>query len=465
MKYTRAWLCSTALALGMTLSIPAHADDAAILEQLKAMQAQISTLQKQVNSLNGQLAQAKSQAASAQKSAIEAKASLSPSAGKMVKSDNDVKISLSPGPKIETSDGETVFKIGGFAQIDAGNVFDDRNDYSSGAMVRRGRLNASGTVFKDWNYKIENDFANNASTLTDVFVEYAGFKPVTIMVGQFKEPFSLETLTSDLFTTFIERASPTIFSPDRNIGIAINSSGTLGNAGAYTVSVGAFGSGTGTASTDDEAKDIAGRFTLAPIAEKDKVLHFGIAGVHRIPDATSDQMRFNSRPEAQIVNSEFVVDTGNVTAIDNVNLLGLEAAGVYGPASLQAEYIMAQVDRKGATASSTLDGYYVEGSYFLTGESKNYKNGKFDRVSPKQNFSLSKGGMGAWMVAARYSNLDLTDGPISGGEMSNVTLALKWIPHPNMMFGLNYIMVDSNSTATTPNDKPRVLLLRSQFDF
>lgn len=457
MNNIRAMLCGTALAFSMAVTTPAHADDAAIMAELRAMRAEI-------NSLKGEVKRLKGEASSAQKSAIEAKAAASSAAGKIVKSDKDLKISLSPGPKIETADGETVFRLGGFAQVDAGNVFDDMNDYSSGATVRRARINVSGTIAKDWNYKLENDFASNGSVLTDVFVEYNGLKPVSITIGQFKEPFGLETLTSDTFTTFIERASPTLFSPDRNIGLQLSTKGDS-SIGAYTAAIGGFGSGTGTASTDDEAKDIAARLTLAPIAEKDKVLHFGIAGVHRIPDATSDQMRFSSRPETQIVNSEFAVDTGNITGIDNVNLLGLEAAGVWGSASLQGEYVIADIDRKGSTASSTLGGYYAEASYFLTGESRAYKNGKFDRVSPKENFSLSKGGIGAWQVAARYSHLDLNDGPVTSGEMDNVTLALKWIPHPNVMFTLNYIMADTDSEAVVANDKPKALVLRSQFDF
>ncbi len=436
-------------------------DNEAMLAQLKTMQAQMAAMQKQMDALKSQLAQTKTQQAKIEKTTAEIKTAKAP--------ENDVKITMSPAPKFETADGAYSFKVGGFAQVDAGTFQDDRKDHPDGTNVRRARLSVSGTIARDFNYKIENDFAGNASGLTDVYLEYTGLKPVSFMVGQFKEPFGLETLTSDLFTDFIERSSTNLFSPDRRIGAMVSANGELAPVGFWTASLGGFGSGTAsTGSTDDEAHDITGRLTWAPIAGKTEALHFGIAGSHRIPDASADSFSFSSRAENQLssASSDLAVNTGTITNVDSVNLLGLEAAAVYGPASLQGEFVRAAVNRH-TGIEPTFGGYYVEASYFLTGESRNYNAaaGKFDRVKPKWAFSPSKGGWGAWQVMARYSDLDLNDKTFHGGELRDTTFGIKWLPNSNTMITANYIMSNTDNFAVTPNDDPKIWMLRTQFDF
>jgi phosphate-selective porin OprO/OprP len=461
----KIFLTSTAL-ITISSAAPALAqDNDAMMAQLKAMQAQMESMQREMDKLKKQLAQNKAQPVKAvkkeEKIAEEVKTPKAP--------ENDVKISMAPAPKFETADGAYSFKIGGFAQIDGGIFNDDKRDRPDGTNIRRARLSASGTIARDFKYKIENDFAGNASALTDVYLEYAGWNPTSITVGQFKEPFGLETLTSDLFTDFIERSVVHSFSPDRKIGVMVSTYGETAPIGFWTASLGGFGSGaSSTNSTDDEARDITARLTWAPVADKKQVLHFGVAGSHRIPDAATDSFSFSSRAENQMSSAaaDLSVNTGSITNVDNVNLLGLEAAGVYGPFSLQGEYVRAMVNRS-AGVEPTFDGYYVEASYFLTGESRNYNasTGRFERVKPNAPLSFSKGNYGAWQVMARYSNLDLNDKTINGGELRDTTFGIKWLPNNYTMITANYIMSNSDVHAVTPNDDPRIWLLRTQFDF
>lgn len=458
----RALLAGTGL-IGILAATPVYATDAdAMMAQLKAMQAQMSQMQGEISSLKAELEKTKAQAKASQKVVEEVKA-----AKLSTKPEEDVKISMVPAPKFETADGAYSFKIGGFAQVDAGMFNDDRRDHPDGTNMRRARLSASGTIAHDYKYKLEYDFAGTAGPagITDAYLEYTGLKPVSFMIGQFKEPFGLETLTSDLHTTFMERALPVAFAPDRNIGLAV---ATYGNSplGAYTASIGGFGSGTGTASTDDEAKDVTARLTLAPFSEGREILHFGVAGSHRIPDSATDTFRFSSRAENRLSSSQ-AVDTGAIASVDNVDLLGLEAAGVYGPFSMQGEYMIAEVNRGAGLANQTFDTYYVEASYFLTGESRNYvaKQGKFDRVKPKWAFNPSEGAWGAWQVSTRYSALDLNDSVIRGGEVNDLTFGLRWIPQPYVTLTANYIMVNTDGSATTAHDDPEILMMRAQFDF
>lgn len=460
----RALVTSTILIHALVAAPAQAASEEALLKQMQAMQAQMNRMQQEMSQMRAELEKTKAQAKSAEKVAGKVQEKL-PN-----KPESDVKITMTPAPKFETADGAYSFKVGGFAQVDAGMFSDDRKDHPDGTNIRRARLNVSGVIAKDFKYKLENDFAGNASSLTDAYLEYAGFEPTWIMIGQFKEPFGLETLTSDLFTTFIERSSAFAFSPDRKIGVAVGTSGTTDPIGAWTATLGGFGSGSSsTSSTDDEARDITGRLTWAPFYQGGEILHLGIAGSHRIPDSANDTFSFSSRAENQLssASSDLTVNTGSITRVDSVDLLGLELAGVYGPFSVQGEYVKASVDRQAGFFSPTYNGYYVEASYFLTGESRNYqaKSGRFDRVKPKWELNPGENAWGAWQIAARYSDLDLSDGSVNGGEMKNTTLGLRWIPRQNIAVSANYIVVNSDALSVTANDDPRILLFRTQFDF
>lgn len=468
-------LLSSLLMSGL-LTGPAQAevDNDALMKQLKQMQAKMEQMQSEMNKLKSELNKTKTQSAKSERIVADIKKDVKSGKVKIVEEapavkapENDVKISMVPAPKFETADGAYSFKIGGFAQIDAGAFGDDKRDQPDGTQIRRGRLNVSGTIARDWNYKFENDFGLNNSVITDAFVEYAGLAPVTITVGQFKEPFGLEELTSDLFVTFMERASNVAFAPDRQLGAMVSTRGEAPYIGNWTAALGGFGANSSVSSTDDESKDAAARVTFAPFAAPTEVLHFGASAAYRKPDRASNTYTVSSRPETRLTNTLLSINTGTISNVDNVNLLGLEAAAVYGPFSVQSEYMVSDVERENGFSNQKFDGYYVEASYFLTGESRAYnaKKGIFDRVKPQSNFNPAAGNWGAWQVAARYSDLDLNDTVIKGGDMKNWTLGLRWIPHPNLSFMLNYVKVNTDSHGTVADDDPDVYMMRAQFDF
>ena len=51
---------------------------------------------------------------------------------------------------------------------------------------------------------------------------------------------------------------------------------------------------------------------------------------------------------------------------------------------------------------------------------------------------MYQGGWGAWEVSARWSSLDLTDGPIDGGELDILSLGLNWWLSPIFNVNMNY---------------------------
>lgn len=492
-------LTAVAILTISTLFTPviAHADDAAVLAKLQEMQTEMLSMRKEMNALKAELAVAKQQSAKApsvttakatpkemqalktQVAESKLKAEAAEKAVAEMKATvvtapkgDDVKITMDPGPKFETADGAYSFRMGGFAQTDAAFFQDDKTDQPDGLNVRRARLYATGVIDHDFNYKIDYDFVNTNTTapiipagLNDTYLQYTGLKPIIITLGHFREPFGLETLTSDTWTTFMERALPFMFSPDRNVGMTIATSGK-GDLGAWTATLGGFGGKNNNYSSDDEAKDLTARLTYAPIAEKDEVLHFGIAGSRRIPDAINDQFRFQTRFENRFSTSQ-AIDTFAITNVENVDILGLELASVEGPFSVQGEYVKAMVNRRGGLQDEDFDSYYGEVSYSLTGESRNYKvsEAKFDRLTPTRKLDPKTGDWGAWQVAARWSEADLNGKVIRGGKLQDFTLGLRWIPHKHLLFMANYIHAFTDRFAPTPNDDPEIFMMRAQFDF
>lgn len=162
--------------------------------------------------------------------------------------------------------------------------------------------------------------------------------------------------------------------------------------------------------------------------------------------------------------TERLTDTGAIDA-DRVHVFSAEAACGYGPFSLQGEYAAAVVDGAGL-GGLCLNGFYVQASYFLTGEHRPYDTGTgiFRGVQPKRSF-LSDGGWGAWELAGRYSSLDLNDGalPASARTMQDLTVGLNWYLSPNVRLGWNYIRscIDGSDTSDTAD----IFLMRLQIAF
>lgn len=145
-------------------------------------------------------------------------------------------------------------------------------------------------------------------------------------------------------------------------------------------------------------------------------------------------------------------------------LLGLEGAWVSGPFSLQGEWMQAKIERDEGT-EPTFEGWYLQVSWFLTGESRRYKqrSAKFGRIRPLSDH-------GAVEVAARFSSLDLNDGEIEGGSSDNITLGINWYINRQIRLMANAIIVDNDSYADADGDvegedTPSILQLRAQVDF
>ena len=369
------------------------------------------------------------------------------------------------GLKVQSGDGAFKFQLGGRLMVDAAFYDKDKTQLGNGAEIRRARLFVKGTAYKDWFYKGQLDFAGNKVSVKDFYMGYHGFKPVKIVIGHHKEPFSLEEQTSSKYITFMERGLTSTFSPGRNTGISVASNGQQWGA-----RVGYFFDGVNNSSSPKgQGWGLTGRVHFAPVNEKDRVIHLGAAASYRGSDG-NNQLRFRERAETHITSTR-LVDTGTINNYDNETRYGLEAAAVLGPFSVQSEYMRTSVDTSGSGSNDPdFSGWYAYGSYFLTGEHRPYKasSGSFGRVKPAS--VVGQGGTGAWELAARYSSLDLKDSGINGGREDDITVGLNWYATPNVRFMANYVRASTDPTSkvkfpTAGNEDVNIFQLRSQIDF
>ncbi|HUY91406.1 MAG TPA: porin [Pirellulales bacterium] len=370
--------------------------------------------------------------------------------------------------------------VSGFFQADTGFFNQDAASVATfghiqnGADFRRARLIMLGSAAENLNYLMEMDFAQAGHpTFRDVWAEVDDLPILgTVRAGYFKAPFSLDELTSARQLTFLERSPVTnAFAPFRRMGVAAfnhNEAATATWAGSVSRTLtdtygGDIGSSGGFAGT--------GRLTVLPYYDEPSggryYLHLGVS--YEIAYPGNNTFSFRTIPGVFIGSQQtggatgnsgvtlpgplngvpFFVDTGKITTQD-FSLYGAEAAGSWGSLNIQAEWMATTVNQIHNPAVF-MQGAYIQGSYFLTGEHRPYirPSGTIGSIKPIENFFiLGRGrgsGWGAWEVAQRVSWLDLDDKNIKGGRMIDYTAGLNWHLHAHVKLQFNYIMAWVNN--------------------
>ncbi len=155
----------------------------------------------------------------------------------------------------------------GFEQTGAFNAFD----------LHRARLDVKGDINDNWNYEVYTEFAGTTKLL-DAYTSYKIAEFLKFTAGQFKVPFSYESLVSDSQLEFIDRSqvvealagrSKDVIGNQngRDIGLQVNGSFIkLHDHYLFDYTFGVFnGAGYDVATDNNNHKDITGRFTIRPI--------------------------------------------------------------------------------------------------------------------------------------------------------------------------------------------------------
>jgi len=273
----------------------------------------------------------------------------------------------------------------------------------------------------------------------------------------------MEQLTSDNTTVFLERGVNDILTPGRAVGAEVRTAGTQWSAAAGVFGEKPEGEVT---SEGDEGWDVAARGTFAPVLTPDAVVHVGAAVRRHEPNNSTNALRFRTKPESNITGVQ-LVDTGVLTGTDDFLATGAELAALWGPVTVQSEYMRVALDRKAPARDADFSGWYAQAAWLLTGERRPYKaaDGVFDRVQPFGSVGL--GGIGAWELAARLSEVDLSDGGVIGGRERNLTVAINWYLTSNIRLMLNHITVlDLDRPGNVADgDEPSIWGARMHVDF
>jgi phosphate-selective porin len=304
-------------------------------------------------------------------------------------------------------------------------------------------------VFNRVEFEVEREFGDDIEPWRDAWVNVKVHDLLEARGGKFKLPFGLDNSTSSVEHDFIFRSLGTrALAPGRDIGAMI-----YGEAARrrFTYAIGVFDADDRLVADserffdDDQGADsfgrtVSGRVTVQPfdgvasLPSGLRNLEFGASGAWS--EVAEGLNSFKG-------NSVFGYDYFERVWVNGDRVrTGVDVALVSGPASLKAEWINASDERLGQgvddgdLSNMFTRGWYVSGSWLVTGEDKE------DTVSPKR--PLLQGGFGAIEVAARYermllgSSADASELAFNNPRADNlrrnqdavVTVGLSCIPQP-----------------------------------
>lgn len=379
------------------------------------------------------------------------------------------------GINFETKDGMFTSRISGRIHIDTGimNGEESLDDFveshgdtlEDGVEFRRARITMMGELYKRFFYKASYDFALGDANFRDVYVGMRGLPGDTILkVGYFREPFTMEAMTTADGLMMLERSLVQALAPRRNTGAGV--AGTFLEkrmtwAAGIFYNTNEFGQGGG-----DWDLSPTVRVTGLPWYERDdRLFHIGASYSRR----EEDDIRLGAVPENAV--APLFIDTDGFPAsdlsthlvqLDEGDLYGAETGMALGSFSTQAEYVRMDINPPSGP-DIKFSAHYVQAGYILTGEHRSFRRsvGAFGRVIPASHFLSEEGGTGAWEICARYSYLDLDDAGVTyGDELTDYTLGVNWFLNPFLRITANYIhgRLESEGSAD-------MLVLRLAMDF
>ena len=408
-------------------------------------------------------------------------------------------------------------KVTGRVQFDVrdqSNGFTDSADRDTASAadnfeIRRARIGVSGTINKDISYEVVGNAVGSSTNFVDTaFANYGFNKAAQFRAGRFKQPFSLEELTSSNSIDFMERSYGNQVVPGKRLGMMLHGEPLKGLSYGLSVFQPDFTQKDNSQDfNSNRAVRVAANF--AEIGKIDNtVLHFGAGkttGSDKVAHTSSSgggtsttasvlslaaenrgtKNIYRVRLDGPTITAGYSAPAQTFTTIEK-SLQGLELAVARGPFKLQMESFNSDLNASNAVGDAAVIDYkanYMEFMYNITGESwaKAYKGGAFSGISPSSVFMKDYGGVvgngtGAWQVGYRMSDYKVAEtltGVSSTGSKGGKTntIALNWVMNNNARAMLNYsdTKFDTSFTPidTSGNkiDKERTISLRTQVNF
>lgn len=283
--------------------------------------------------------------------------------------------------------------VGGALQYDYYN-FDGIYNYSSGGDRREGgSVRRLEGIFRsslyDWGeIKAQYDFDDGV--MRDLYLRWVSKQPntpVTVTLGNQSEPMGLDLTMGNKFSMAQESSAPShAFGDWRSLGLRLHSAFQLersdrpldifdDEAAFLTTSVGVFTSDI----EDSHDTDAAVTARVTGGRQRDGIgIHVGVSASYR--DGVYDRIRF--RPEVQEADRITLASP----RANTLGIVGLEGAYNRGPLHLQAEAWYAGYHGR-------INGYgggaYLQGGWFITGQSRDYNPRWGVLAPPPSNGKLS----------------------------------------------------------------------------
>ena len=358
---------------------------------------------------------------------------------------------IGSGALASDGDGGAQAEVSGYiaAGVDHYGAFHDEDgeESTTRGVLRNAKLQvelAWGDAWEaeiDGGYEIEGD--NKDAELGDAYVQYNGPDRLAVRLGQFKEPFGMERLTSYSSLGTGERSMATsAFAPGRSLGIMV---GQYRKSSTWALGI-----------FSDERKPedgsaVTARVSRAPVRSEDQVLHLGAAASWR----QHREEEFQIKDEAEVFSADNVVRSPRFEARES-RLAGVEAGWQFHRLTVTAEVMAQEVRRKGGEWWRFTGGY-VQAGLLLTDDQRPYERGEFKRIKPKSNG-------GALELVARYSAVDLRDRSI-GAEASVTTVGLNYYLGKDIQLRLNYLMPEISGNRLSPDPGGNAATLRLVYRF
>jgi len=320
-------------------------------------------------------------------------------------------------------------------------VLEDEQDFRRARAILRAR-------YDDWQFRADYD-VGIVEGWRNLYVRYRGWSRKRLTVGNQVAPFSLDDLASSNDLAFMERSLASALSPGMLTGVSLRAWGD-----DWSATAGVFG---------DELSDldrrtvdgtsVIGRVTWAPIRKKRRVLHLGLAQEYRSVDSNED-VRIRSRPESRLTD-ERLVNSDRLAGVDALWTTGIEFMGILDNLRLQSEFM--RMGLSGGPNEADFTGGYVQAGWIVTGERYRYSRSRGVPTSVRP-----KGDWGALELSARYSTLDLEDGPVTGGEQSQITAAVSLYLNEQLRVSVNYSRYDAAPNPDGIDEDGSILMFRFQ---
>ena len=291
--------------------------------------------------------------------------------------------------------------------------------------LRAGRLVMSGNLTPGMYFNFTPNF--NGLNITppknqfQIYDLYLGFRTPAgdLTVGQQKETFIYEMVGLAANLPQQERILNAFFQ-SRASGFKLASPIFRHKRGTYSA---------GWYPLNYDGNQVTGRATYLPYITDDDAQWVHVGVDYRYLGAANHQLQFSGKPESNIADN--YVNTGKFAA-NYANELDYEFAASVKSVSLYSEYVRAWVNAP-ASLNPEFFGYYILGSWVITGESRHYDRtiGYGKRIIPIRP-------SGAWEVVARFSRDNLNSGLVNGGTMGVGYAGVNWWRNAYWKFGIGY---------------------------